>query len=1382
MSQLKANPDFTLEELQRSLSGTPPVDDEKDKDQLQEQPLKSVPPATLPNISNMTESDMIEYASLMGITDSFRGIKQMAGNAFGWEDTLEDLKTKDKKLHAILAHPEIGTKAMAAFMGSTILLDPVGWIPGIGAVKKAKTIKDMAKYGAMIGGGMSGAGYVSEDMPGIFGERQSRLENVVIGAGAGVLLSGLGGTGANYIAKRKGLKQGLSEDEIVLPYPSARIGKDIDENIEKVPWREVISKKLKMRNASDSEKRKWREKRGFDVDADAAARQERIIKESKEYRQKTGIGKIRESTPMSSVINFYEEIAGKPLKNAIFNNWGSSLSGLGSGIAGYNAFDDENATFGERMTVAIMASLVGYGTVKGLARLKPGAATKLEKGLVDNWGLSEDYIKLKKGTDTERRTIQQKFIAVALKAKENLTLDERKLLYGFMNGDLDRIPNISKMNGGKGIRKEARDLITKYAQEMVDEGLLSNEVFQANKKTYIKRSYLKHEVGSKDSAAFRDVSLIGNELKGRGVTGSASVDAWKKGTSKAQKENKLEDDVRAHWEIAKDKNGKPITLDKGRKYKIKRNFSKKQREEMGEIEDISFAIAETGRLMSNDLAVAKFFRKLASDSKFSIDEKTYLKMQKEGKADGWVRVSDSVISKTPGVKKYGKLAGRYMPKEILDDVTKTYKLGKDGWTDTKTAKALDASMKLWKRSKTAWNPAVHMNNITSNMVMLDFADVNHLWLAKAARELAKGEKSEMVIEARRLGMLDADLLTNELKISNLSNFEKQVAKLKSGDDLNDILSFNTGLMNSLIKGGKKLNGATFGKLEDLYQLEDQVFRMATFMDRLSKGLSPEEAALDGRRWFIDYNINASIVNAAKSTVLPFISYTYRVVPLLAETAIMRPWKFAKWAAAGYGLNQLGKIHGGGLEEAETYARDFRIEANKELSQTMFGIPFMPKTHIKMPFRSASGDSMYLDITRWLPGGDVLQEGEIGARRRSVADTPWLPTPLQPGGLYLDLFKIIREKRDPFTNDELNLLGEDSEEREIAKQLVKSFTPNLPGLGAFNILPESYSTKKIKTAWRRGYGAPSNEWLKENGFDENTRGNINMFGVGNIPLPESRYTTPFGLAEAVLSTLGVKVKPTDISASVELVKLELGNKINGLEEDKKEHKAFFENGEISWTEFQDRVEVIDDKINLYTDRYLAFRIELNNRLVKAGQNPIVETPGSALPKGPGRTKQNVDVKRRRVKFDGGEISEDNPVTNAKKVPAEKINKYTGQAYESEMERLGFKDGLLVSVGVTPVSDKQLGKLKKALKKRQAKAKGGSARNYKLEHENYQSKPEQLKNNAARKRARYAMEKAGKAHKGDGKDVHHKDGNPKNNKMSNLTLVSKLKNRSFSRKSA
>jgi hypothetical protein len=56
------------------------------------------------------------------------------------------------------------------------------------------------------------------------------------------------------------------------------------------------------------------------------------------------------------------------------------------------------------------------------------------------------------------------------------------------------------------------------------------------------------------------------------------------------------------------------------------------------------------------------------------------------------------------------------------------------------------------------------------------------------------------------------------------------------------------------------------------------------MDRLDKGLGPEQAALDARRWFIDYDINAPLVQALKKTVLPFVSYTYRIAPLLAEAA------------------------------------------------------------------------------------------------------------------------------------------------------------------------------------------------------------------------------------------------------------------------------------------------------------------------------------------------------------------------------------------------------------------------------------------------------------------------------------------------------------------
>ena len=72
-----------------------------------------------------------------------------------------------------------------------------------------------------------------------------------------------------------------------------------------------------------------------------------------------------------------------------------------------------------------------------------------------------------------------------------------------------------------------------------------------------------------------------------------------------------------------------------------------------------------------------------------------------------------------------------------------------------------------------------------------------------------------------------------------------------------------------------------------------------------------------------------------------------------------------------------------------------------------------------------------------------------------------------------------------------------------------------------------------------------------------------------------------------------------------------------------------------------------------------------------------------------------------------------------------------------------------------------------------------RNYKKEYKNYQGKSEQKKRRAMRNKVRRLMERAGKVKKGDGKDVHHKDGNPMNADRSNLKVVRRSKNRSFAR---
>lgn len=68
-----------------------------------------------------------------------------------------------------------------------------------------------------------------------------------------------------------------------------------------------------------------------------------------------------------------------------------------------------------------------------------------------------------------------------------------------------------------------------------------------------------------------------------------------------------------------------------------------------------------------------------------------------------------------------------------------------------------------------------------------------------------------------------------------------------------------------------------------------------------------------------------------------------------------------------------------------------------------------------------------------------------------------------------------------------------------------------------------------------------------------------------------------------------------------------------------------------------------------------------------------------------------------------------------------------------------------------------------------------RDYAKEYRDYQGTPEQIKRRAQRNAARRKMEAAGRVHKGDGKEVDHKNFNTANNSNSNLRVVSRSVNR-------
>ena len=67
-----------------------------------------------------------------------------------------------------------------------------------------------------------------------------------------------------------------------------------------------------------------------------------------------------------------------------------------------------------------------------------------------------------------------------------------------------------------------------------------------------------------------------------------------------------------------------------------------------------------------------------------------------------------------------------------------------------------------------------------------------------------------------------------------------------------------------------------------------------------------------------------------------------------------------------------------------------------------------------------------------------------------------------------------------------------------------------------------------------------------------------------------------------------------------------------------------------------------------------------------------------------------------------------------------------------------------------------------------------RNYKKEYANYQGKPDQIKNRSSRNKARRKLASSGYSLKG--KDVDHKNGNPRDNRRSNLRVSSESSNRS------
>jgi len=100
--------------------------------------------------------------------------------------------------------------------------------------------------------------------------------------------------------------------------------------------------------------------------------------------------------------------------------------------------------------------------------------------------------------------------------------------------------------------------------------------------------------------------------------------------------------------------------------------------------------------------------------------------------------------------------------------------------------------------------------------------------------------------------------------------------------------------------------------------------------------------------------------------LPFISYTYRAVPVIAKSVATRPWKIAKLATSAYAMNTMGYMLAPGDEDEERRSMRDDIQG-----KTWLGTP----RNIRMPFRDEHGNPVFMDIRRWIPAGDVFDTNQ-----------------------------------------------------------------------------------------------------------------------------------------------------------------------------------------------------------------------------------------------------------------------------------------------------------------------------------------------------------------------------------------------------------------------
>ncbi len=764
------------------------------------------------------------------------------------------------------------------------------------------------------------------------------------------------------------------------------------------------------------------------------------------------------------------------------------------------------------------------------------------RGLIDEYGLPEGVKKGKITKQAEAAVIVSDFYDI-LKQLQDLRA---------ASTDKDQMKKITEiltkeapMEGAlEAITEPIRDKIIELGQRAVDLGLISQEVYDANKGAYLHRVYEQYERNKSpfsrwaDNFAGRKRKIMGQETMGRGKsepvkvtrllndTGLKVEDLIKDGKGvEIWKENRMSENgqqvITAKFHLTKPKVDDETRLEKftvRRKTKgtvlLWRDWTKQERQDMGEITDARYVLGKTFALLAHDLSTGQFFKMISENPEWTQDVSAIgdtiheddvrdaaeaLRLGVAIDVD-WVKVPDTKIPKSQA-RVYGALAGKLVRAEIFQDMNQQQALMKKGvWKTILTQ---------FKLNKTARNPVVHFNNVMSNISLMDLADVRFSDLYRGIMSVAR--KDDMYQEARIHGALGTSFAEVELRQGVLNELLDEIhaemgvkpvgltAAIEQFDGMPFIkqVKFMTKMLDVLWSGSQKqfLGKKWIGiagideKMLNFYQAEDEIFRMATYLRRRAQGMDPTEAGIQARDQFLNYDISAPWINALRASALPFLSYTYRAVPVVAKSIAQRPWKMVKYFTIAYAMNAIAYGLTEGDEERER--RSLREEVSGKL---WIGADRMIRLGT-----SEEGNPYFWDIRRIVPVGDIFDRSQYHAA------LPIVPASLFPSGPMTMPFEFLLNKTAFFGEEITDRLADDTltQFEKTLDWAWKSYGPSAPWM------PYSYYWDKINIAWEGG---------------------------------RDRLGREYNLASALASSFGVKIVEHDVEYGFALKAIQLEQKV------------------------------------------------------------------------------------------------------------------------------------------------------------------------------------------------------------------------------------------------